>query len=298
MRSAPGGLVTFLANNRAAYRADLIKLTLLDATVYRWTTAEMPLVVGGNTFQPAGANGPLVKRGPYSQSARLTIDTLDLTLTGGSFTINGKSLSLLATQGYFDGARIQVDHLIGSDLPSAVAYGPIPSFFEGRIAGMDPDGPALILRAKSELESLNILLPKFPLQPMCGNAVYDASCGLNRATFTVSGAAASGTLTTLQVQTTNATIIAKANGYYNLGVLKFTSGTLSGSRRAVQGFTVSGGTATFTLALPFASAPIAADQFSVYPGCDRSKLQCGAAKFNNLPQFRGYPHIPAAESGA
>lgn len=298
MRTAPAALKTFLDNNRASWRGDLVKLTLLDGTVYRWTTAEMKLTVGGFDFLPPGALAPLVKRGPYSQSARLTIDTLDLTVTGGSFTINSKALPLLATQGYFDGARIQVDHLIGADLPSAGVYGPIPSFFEGRVAGMDPDGPALILRAKSELESLNILLPKFPLQPMCGNAVYDASCGLNRAAFTVSGAAASGTLTTLQVQTTNATIIAKATGYYNLGVLRFTTGALTGSRRAVQGFTVSGGTATFTLALPFASAPIAADQFSVYPGCDRSKLQCGAAKFNNLPQFRGYPHIPAAESGA
>jgi hypothetical protein len=106
------------------------------------------------------------------------------------------------------------------------------------------------------------------------------------------------------IASTTAAVIARPNSYYNLGVLAFTSGALSGSRRAVKTFTVSGGTATITLTLPFTVAPAAADAFSIYPGCDRSRAACAnnnaaiRPAFNNLSHYRGFPHIPAPESGA
>jgi len=293
----PGALKTWLDTHDVSYFADTYKIVLLDGTTtYRWTSADVDLVISGQTFRSQGANGPLIQRGSYDQSARLTIDTLDLTLVGGSFTINGKSLPQLAVQGYFDGARVQVDHLIGPDLPGALALGVLPKFFEGRVASMDPNGPAISLRLKSELESLNVLLPRFMLQPACGNAVYDANCGLVRATFTLAGTATGGTTTT--VTTTSAAITSKASGYFDLGVLAFTSGALNGLRRAVKASVLSAGTTTFTMALPFPSAPLNGDTFTVYPGCHRDKTDCGPTKFNNLPQHRGYPHIPSSEAGA
>lgn len=300
MRTASAGLQAWLAANNAAWRADLITLTAVDGTVYRWTTADGDIAYAGNLFRTAGFYGPVVQRGGYSNAARLTIDTLDLTLTGGGFQILGKPIPQQGVLGYFDGGRVKVDHLIGAGPNQAIAGisnggiggGVIPSFFEGRVAQVEPKEPSLLLRLKSELFVLNQLLPRFPLQPQCGNAVYDANCGLSRAAFTLSGAA-SGTPTKTNVPTASAALTAKAAGYFDLGVLKFISGKNNGVRRAVTHWD---GT-NFALALPFPFTPLAGDTFTVYPGCDRSRARC-LSPFNNLAQYRGYPHIPAPEAGS
>ncbi len=298
MRSAPAGLKTWLGGRPSvAFRAELITLTLLDGTTkYRWTTAEANVTTGGFTWlAPIGGAAPLITAPPYRQNLFPAIDTFDLTLAGLDFKINGLTLPLLAIQGYFDGARVNVDHLIGGDINAALGFGPIPSYFEGRVAGMEPRWPDLLLRVKSSLNELNLQLPKFLYQPQCGHAVYDTNCGASRAAFTDTGTATGGTTTT--VTSTTAAIIAKANGWYNLGVLAFTSGAQNGVRRAIQNFTVSGGIATFTLGIPLSIAPSNGDGLSVYPGCDLSRLQCSAAKFNRLASWRAFPHIPSTESG-
>ena len=304
MKTLPGGLAAWLASNVPAWRGDLITLTLIDgATKYRWTTADTSITTGGFTWTAAGPSAPLVTRGAFSQSARLTIDTLDVTLVGGSFAINGKTLGQLAREQYFRGARLQLDHLVGPDLPGALAFGPIASFFEGRVALVEPAGPAVVLRIKSELSSLNVLLPKFLLGPPCGNTVYDSNCALNRATFTDTGTVSSGT-TVSHIQSTTAAIIARPAAYYNLGVITFTSGANNGLRRAIQAFSVAGGIASIDLALPFPVAPAIADAFSIYPGCDLKRATCANSNsavgpaFNNLVHWRGYPKTPNPESGA
>lgn len=291
----------FLAANNTGWRGDLYELTTADGAVYRWTSADGNLVYGGNIFYTPGINAPVVVRTGYNSAARLVVDTLDLTLTGGGFKILGKPLPQQAVLGYFQGARLRVHHAIGrgpnealagaSGINPTVNGGLIDSFFEGRVATVEPQGGSVVLRCKSELDALNVLLPKFPLQPQCGNAVYDANCGLSRAAFTVAGAA-DGSPTKTSIHTSSAAVIANGAGYYNLGVLQFTSGANNGQKRCVQSWDG----ATFTMALPFASAPKAGDTFTVYPGCDRSEARC-LSPFNNLAQFRGAPHIPAPEAG-
>ena len=289
-------LKAWLLANDVVFMADLVTLTLIDGTVYRWTTWDRPLTVGGNTFSPAdGATIPEVLCGASNQDSRLTVDQMDLTLLGAGVAIGGKALTVLAMQGWFDGARVKVEHQF---MPTPGDVTTLNSFilFEGRVGPALPQGNNVVLKLVSELFALNVLLPKMKLQPGCNNAVYDANCGLSRATFTTSGTA-SGTPTTTQVQSTTAGIIAKANGYYNLGSIKFTSGALSGQAVDVESFTVSGGTATFVLDLPLDSAPAAGDTFDVYPGCDLAKATCGT-KFANLAQYRGYPHVPSPDAGA
>ena len=41
--------------------------------------------------------------------------------------------------------------------------------------------------------------------------------------------------------------------------------------------------------LPF--APATGDAFNVAFGCDHTQATC-VAKFNNLPNFRGFPYVP------
>ena len=47
---------------------------------------------------------------------------------------------------------------------------------------------------------------------------------------------------------------------------------------------------------PLPNPPSPGDGFQAYPGCDLSMAAC-AAKFANLPRFRGQPFIPAPSTG-
>ncbi len=67
MRSAPSAVQTGLLATNIAVRADLYTVTLLDGTVYRWTTSDLTIIVGGNTFT---ANSAVLSRGHIRQSAR------------------------------------------------------------------------------------------------------------------------------------------------------------------------------------------------------------------------------------
>jgi uncharacterized phage protein (TIGR02218 family) len=295
MRAAPAAAATYLAANNVTARADLWTITLVDGTtVYRWTSYDADLTVGGNTYLSAGASAPLVRRGPYRQSIGLEIDTLDLTINGQGFTIGGKALGLLGIQGYFDGARVRLDHLI-MPTPGDVSLGAISSFFAGRVAGVEPRGVDLLVRLKSELETLNVMLPRFTIQPSCGNAVFDANCGLVRATWTDAAQVSASTTTT--IATTSATPVAHGSGWYDLGVVTFTSGLLAGRRFSVASSAVASSTLTLTLAMPLTSLPTGGDTFTITTGCDRTRSTC-VTKYSNLSRWRGYPHVPSPESGS
>lgn len=288
-RIGPGALRTYLASNNVACRADLITLTLVDATVYRWTTFERDLTVGGSTYLAVGGSAaPYFKRSSIQQSAQLEVDTLDVTL-GGTWLVGGKTLGQLAVAGYFDGARLQIDHLI-MPTPGDVSLGTIPFWFEGRIACVEPRGLEIVLRCKSELEALNMPLPRFLLQAQCNNVFCDTNCGLLRADYTDVAGFDSGSGTTIRVQSNWGG--AYPAHWFALGIVSFTSGVLAGMRFGIQDYD---GDYTITLALPLPQVPAVGDVFTVTAGCDRSRAKC--ASYSNLARYRGYPHIPTPESG-
>jgi hypothetical protein len=298
MKNTPAGVTSFVAANGVGFRADLFQLTLVDGTIYRWTTCDKDIKISGNTWL---ANGAVLGRGNRRQVTRLEVDVMDVDLAG-AVQLAGKSIALQALRGYFDEARLQLDHLVGADLTNALSLGPTMALYEGRVAGSDPTPTGVKLLVLNDLETLNILLPRFRFDLTCQHAVYDPNCTLIKGTFTLTGTA-SGVPTTTTVPTTTAGIIAKATNWFNLGPLQMTSGAQNGARRSIKTSVLSGGTTTFTTYLPFAGAPAAGDTFSVYPGCPRTQAACGAfpnaigVTDNRVNGFRGFPHIPSVEGG-
>lgn len=291
MRNAGASLISYLSTHAVSHRADLYTVTLVDGTVFRWTSWDADLVMGGNTFTRMGAVVgdkplPLLTRSRVKQSSRLKVSTLDVTLKGPSW-INGTLVAQLATGGYFDGGRMLVEHLI-MPMPGDTSLGTF-ILFEGGIAYGEPAGGSAVLRVKCELEKLNLLLPRNLVQPGCNNVLYDANCGISKAAYTVSGSVASATYTTITAVA--GTVTGYANNWFNLGVIRFTSGALNGQRYAVRTWT----SPAFTMALPLTTLPAAGDTFVVFPGCDRTRARCLALA--NLSHYRGYPHVPAAEGG-
>jgi hypothetical protein len=293
MRNASAALIAWLPTTNYCWRADLITLTLIDGTVYRWTTADLDITYSGHIF----SGGPVLSRS-IRQGLFPEIDSLEMHLAGTA-KLGSVTLGVLTLRNAFDEARIQIDHIIGAwpgDLTvagtGAAGDGVVAKWFEGRVAGLEPHALDFVLHASGEPETLNQPVPKFPYQVACAHVVYDANCGLSRAAFTLAGTVSATGLVNWLPTTTSA-LTAKATGYFDLGVLKFTSGANIGERRAVA----AGGWAgnAFTLAgLPLPNVPQVGDAFTVYPGCDRKYATCDT-KFANLVAIRSFVHLPMPE---
>lgn len=299
MRTMPAALTNYLAaltGDAKVWRADLITLTLLDgSTHFHWTTSDDDIVYGGNTYLAGGGgSAPTIRRGPCRFSLAPTIDTLDLDV-GGPFTIGGKTLGALALAGYFDGASIVVDHLMGA-YPGDTSLGAILSWFNGSVAEVNPSAASVAMRCKSALAALNVIVPKFPLQRQCGNAIYDTHCGLIRSAYSVVGEVNSATTTQIVARRVYgvSALPFYPDNYFNLGVLTFTSGTLNGTTHSVKNWDQA--QVTLTLSAAASVAASIGDIFSVAPGCDRSYNTC-LYRYANLNNFRGFPRIPRDEAG-
>ena len=79
-------------------------------------------------------------------------------------------------------------------------------------------------------------------------------------------------------------------GYYNYGVVKFTSGLNNGLAMEVKEYR----NGTLTLALPMAYDIAFSDTIEIWAGCDKSFATC-CNKFSNASNFRGEPHIPGMD---
>jgi uncharacterized phage protein (TIGR02218 family) len=79
-----------------------------------------------------------------------------------------------------------------------------------------------------------------------------------------------------------------AAGYFNDGLVHFTSGSMSGFYAEIKSW--NGTTLTTFLPMPYALAP--GDTFTIEPGCDKTTGPAGCGKFNNIVNFRGENFIP------
>jgi uncharacterized phage protein (TIGR02218 family) len=294
MKAVSGVLITRLNGNTQFLMADLYTLTLWDSTVYRWTTADLDITFGGNKFlsmRDQDTGTPLIERGTTRCVVGLEVDTLDLTLrTGQTVLMAGIPMVKAACNGIFDGARLMLERAFLSywDDPSVETV----VLFEGNVAGCDPSSTSVHLTVKSELERMNVALPKYLYQPACGHTIYSAGCGLSRASFTQAFTVVGNSGSTVYLQSDSP----EATGFFNLGVLAITSGLCAGSRRAVRSYDLVAGLGCFTLAMPLPQPVQDGDTFTVYPGCDRTRGAYGCARFNNLNRFRGFPFVPRPET--
>lgn len=273
-----------LLNSRQFLMADLYTITLADGTVLRYTAAARDLTVLANVFSSVG---PLLTRGPTRIVIGLEVDTLEVNfLVNSGVLINGMPVAQFAAFGGFDGARLA---LWRTFMPVS-SWGDVSAGyliqFSGRTAELEPDRSKVKMNVHSDIELLNVMLPRNVYQAGCRHKLYSAGCTLSKAALTVSSAAASGS-TQLVINSA----LAQAAGYFDLGVITFTSGANAGLSRTVKSYAPG----VHTLSFPFPSVPAIGDTFTSYPGCDKQKATCDT-KFANLANFGGLPFIPAPET--
>ncbi len=281
MKSASPALISLLASNQFLM-ADLLTITLNNGTVLRYTSADINIVSGGNTFLSVG---PRMERGAAKQVIGTQVDTMELTLYPDTTDlVNGIPFLSAIVGGAFDGATVQLERAFMATWGDTTA-GTVMLFY-GSCSDVDYSRTSVKFTVKSYLELLNIQMPRNLYQPPCNHTLYDTGCGLSKAAYTVSGTTNAGA--------TNVAIpngLAQAAGYFALGSLTYTGGANSGISRTVKDYTPG----YITLAYPLPHAPAAGDTFTVYPGCDLMQATC-ANKFNNVVHFRGFPFVPLPQS--
>lgn len=284
MKNISPALKTLLTTSSYLLAADLYTYTLADGTVLRYADCTQDIIVGANTFLcPKLGTIPGHKRGKIRTAIGLQAETLEINMLHDANTVLlGTRPGAFAKAGGFDGALIKVDKLLTDDFNNTTRG--VVNLFSGGIFDADAAGNRVTMNATTDLVFLNNQFPRRYLLPSCNNALFDSRCKLLKASFKVSGTATGGTVGTIT------SALGQAAGYFELGYVEIKTGVNAGLRRQVKFFS----SGTFTLLYPLPAACASGDTFDAYPGCDKLESTC-IDKFNNKPNFGGFPYVPTPE---
>lgn len=128
----------------------------------------------------------------------------------------------------------------------------------------------------------------------CRHLLGDTNCAVNIATHTETGAVTAVDAQRKQIQTDLTSFSA---GYFNDGLLSWTSGNNDGLSLEVESYVNTNGVLVFTLPTDYDIA--VSDAFSIYPGCNKTLDHCKGTSgtgnrpwASNVPNFGGFPAVP------
>lgn len=279
MKSATTPLLDLLNSGIHFAMADLFAFELVGGGVQRYTGADIDLVWAANRYRSVA-----IRRSKIREQIGVNVDELTVEMSPGAELVNGVAMIHAARTGLFDGARVT---LMRAFLPSwsAGITGTLLRF-SGRVSEIEPSRSMVRFLVRSDLELLDVKLPRRLYQTGCLHTLFDGGCGLTKSAFAVAGAV-DGTSTTSAIDCN----LTQAAGYFSLGTVTFTSGANSGQSRSVKAYSPG----SLVLASPLPTQPISGDTFNAYPGCDKTLSTC-QTKFSNKPNFRGHPYIPKPET--
>lgn len=238
----------------------------------------------------------IIRRGPIRTKVGLEVSEFEMTLSDLDLMKGSITFMKFARQGGLDGAKLKVfkifykfSTLRHADFPDGMGVARPQYYytsFLGRFSDFESTDEGIRMRFRGDLELLNVRMPRYVFQPGCQHTLFDARCGLSKASFAAASTVASGsTATTINCG------LAQAAGYFDLGTVEFSSGANSGEKRSVKTHT----SGVLVLSNPLPNTPAVGDAFTAYPGCDKVQATC-TTKFNNVAKFRGFPYIPAPET--
>jgi uncharacterized phage protein (TIGR02218 family) len=248
-----------------------------DAVVRAFTDHDTPLVYGAYTYQPIAA-GNLSN---ISQSNKLSVDNQDIEqpFETGFFT----EAELRA--GIWDGAEYWVFLVNWEDL----GMGDI-KLSHGWLGQSEIGDYSAKIEMRSLTQRLAIPVGRV-MTPECSANLGDARCKVSLAGYTHAGTVSS-VVTARRVVAITGAAAGKTAGYYDYGKITWTSGANAGLSMAVKSYDYSTNYVTLLESMPYDIT--AGDAFSLQAGCDRRLATC-RDRFNNVLNFRGWPHIPGTD---
>lgn len=283
MRAASAKLIALLDADQFLM-ADLYTITTVQNDVYRYTNYDYDLVVAGHIYK---SDGPIISREGISLSLGIEVDNLSVTIdVTDDQTFEGVRVVQAFHNGQMDGARFKLERIfMNMNTPTDTSAGTI-KLFEGRLIEPELDRNTISVSVASDLDDLNVQMPRNLYQPSCTNTLFDSACGLLRQNHVVS--------TTIEAGSTASRILCTVNqpqGWFTQGVIEFLDGGNKGLKRTVR-LHESG---ALLLTLPLLEEPLPGQRIKIYPGCDK-RLETCDNRFNNRSRFRGAPFIPVPET--
>ena len=283
MRAASDKLIALLDANQFIM-ADLYTITTIQGDVIRATSYDFDLIVEGYTYF---SSGEIIQREGISLSIGIEVDNLSITINAlDENTIGGIPIVQAFHNGQMDGARFKLERIfMDASTPTDTSAGKI-KLFEGRIIEPEFDRNTIQASVASDLDELNVQMPRNLYQPSCSNTLFDHACGLNRENYALE--------TTIAAGSTASRILCDINqpqGWFTQGVIEFLEGGNKGLKRTIRLHELD----VLLLTLPLLEYPEVGQRIKVYPGCDK-RLETCQNRFNNFARFRGAPFIPIPET--
>lgn len=283
MRAASEKLIALLDANQFVM-ADLYTITTIQNDIYRYTNYDFDLVVANELYR---SDGPIISRDGITLSLGVEVDNLSVTIdVTDEETFESLRIVQAFHNGQMDGARFKFERIfMNASTPTDTSAGTI-KLFEGRIIEPEFDRNTIHASVASDLDELNVQMPRNLYQPSCSNTLFDHACGLNRENYALEATIAAGS-TALRILCD----IHQPQGWFTQGMIEFLEGGNKGLKRTIRlhEFDV------LLLTLPLLEDPEVGQRIKVYPGCDK-RLETCQNRFNNFARFRGAPFIPIPET--
>lgn len=269
MKTISAGLAAHLALNSTTI-ATCWKATLTNGTVYGFTSHDADLVVSGVTYLAATGQTPSA----ISSGSDLAVDNLDVIGFLDSAVITEADVNA----GLWDYAAIEIFQVNWADLTQGTL-----KLRNGKLGEIRLGRQQFTAELRGLTQHLQQVIGKI-YSATCRADLGDAQCGINLASWTVTGTLTG--VTSKRVFTDSAR--AEASQYFTGGKITFTGGANNGLSMEVKSF--ASGVFTLQLEMPFTVA--IGDTYSVYAGCRKRFSEDCTVKFSNAVNFRGEPHVP------
>lgn len=281
MRSLPSALLNHLSGDTTTLTT-CWKLTRADGVVERSTEHDEPVTITASSplaglegvyDATAGMTGSDVR-----SSSDLTIDNLEVTGQTGDLAIDVADIEA----GLYDNAEV-VLFLVNWQAPDD---GQI-ILRRGNIGNIRRTSEG---QYTAELRGLTQKLTQTIVRTYgtsCDADLGDTRCGVDLEALTITGTVTAVTSRRRFDADLDAGSPAPAAGYYNGGLLTFTSGANAGYGKEVRRDAAAGNPGELETYEPLPAAIEVGDTFTLRPGCDKSSGTC-KAKFANLVNFRGH----------
>lgn len=244
-----------------------------DAEVFGFTDADIDIVFEGLLYEAATG----VMATSAETATALAVDSVEFIgfISGDAFTVED------IEAGVWDGASIEVFQINRENIADGKMTIRVGEF--GQVSRTDT---GYRVEVRGLMDKLQKQITRAFL-PACDADLGDARCGVDLGPFTETG--------TVTAVTTNgefeASAITDPAGYFKYGVLTWLTGANAGLSMEVKEQTTGG---NFELILPMPFTVAIGDTFDVVAGCDKTIETC-IAKFTNVVNFRGFPHIPGRD---
>lgn len=255
------------------------KITRADGAVFGFTDHDRTLELSGTEFEPeSGLTASEVRAG-----SDLAVDAQDAqgVLTSDRIT----ETDIL--DGRWDNAEVELWRVNWADTSQRVLMrrGAIGQIRRGRLA--------FVAEMRGQAHVLGQTVGRM-FQATCDATLGDARCRINLDASAFKGTGAVIDLLRDRAFTASG-LGGFAAGWFAFGTVTWTSGVNAGRQAEVLSHDLVDGIAILTL-LEAPVRPIGeGDAFIIRAGCDKRIATCHA-KFANVANFRGFPHIPGQDA--